>query len=105
VRQFELAASGEVELAFGFSDELSLAVDGEERFAGANTFKGFASYGERGYAHLGAHTLRLRLDQGLHLLTARLKVTEGFGWGMILRAIGEGLRWLPATSSACTQDR
>jgi hypothetical protein len=94
-----------VELAFGFSDELSLAVDGEERFRGTNTFKGFGSYEERGYAHLGAHTLRLRLDQGLHQLTARLKVTEGFGWGMILSATGEGLRWLPATSSVCTAER
>ena len=98
VRAFELPAPAEVELAFGFSDELSLAVDGDECFAGANTFKGFASYEERGYAYLGAHTLRLRLDLGLHQLAARLKVTEGFGWGVILSAVAVGLRWLPATS-------
>jgi hypothetical protein len=102
VRSFELATPATVELAFGFSDELSLTVDGNERFAGMNTFKGFASYEERGYAHLGAHTLRLPLDPGLHQLMARLKVTEGFGWGMILSVAAEGLHWLPATSGVAT---
>lgn len=105
VRRFEMAAAGEVQLAFGFSDELSLAVDGEEHFCGTDLFKGFGSYEERGYAYLGAHTLRLRLDQGPHQLIARLKVTEGFGWGLILSVTADGLRWLPATSSVRTAER
>jgi hypothetical protein len=100
VRGFQLAAAGEVELAFGFSDELSLALDGQECFTGANTFKGFGSYEERGYAFADARRVSQRLEPGLHQLTAKLKVTEGFGWGMILSATGAGLRWLPATSNA-----
>jgi hypothetical protein len=104
VRGFELTAAGEVKMAFGFGDELSLAVDGEERFCGTNTFKGFASYEERGYASPAAHKVTLVLKRGTHQVTAKLKVTEGFGWGMILSATGEGLSWLPATSGACTQE-
>jgi hypothetical protein len=99
LRSFELAASGEVEITFGFSDELSLAVDGRECFTGANTFKGFGSYEERGYASSDAHKVSLLLKAGTHELSARLKVTEGFGWGMVLKAAGAGLRWLPATRS------
>jgi hypothetical protein len=95
-RRLAMATAGEVELAFGFSDELALAVDGEELFTGANTFKGFGSYEERGYAHLGAQSVRLRLEPGIHQLTARLKVTEGFGWGMILALRGEGIQFLRA---------
>jgi hypothetical protein len=101
LRDFNLAAAGEVTMAFGFSDELSLAVDGQECFAATNTFKGFGSYQERGYAAPDAHRLALRLERGMHRVLAELKVTEGFGWGMILSATGEGLRWLPATSVAC----
>jgi hypothetical protein len=104
VRAFELAAAGEVHMAFGFSDQLSLAVDGEERFSGTNTFKGFASYEERGYASRDAHKIALLLERGMHELTAKLKVTEGFGWGMALSATAVGLHWLPATSSAGTQE-
>jgi hypothetical protein len=104
VRGFQLATAGQVEMTFGFSDELSLAVDGEERFAGTNTFKGFGSYEDRGYAASDAHKVALRLEPGFHQVAANLKVTEGFGWGMVLSAAGQGLRWLPATSGAWTQE-
>jgi hypothetical protein len=99
VRGFQLAAAGEVEMAFGFSDDLSLAVDGQECFMGTNTFKGFGSCEERGYASSDAHKVGLVLEPGTHELAATLKVSEGFGWGMVLRAAGAGLRWLPATRS------
>jgi hypothetical protein len=97
-RRFEMSTEAEVEVAFGFSDELALAVDGAEMFTGANTFKGFGSYEERGYAHLGAHSVRLRLGPGIHQLSALLKVTEGFGWGLIVALRGEGIQLLPADS-------
>ena len=99
VRRFELAAAVEVEMAFGFSDELSLAIDGQECFTGANTFKGFGSYEERGYAFADAYKVAQVLQPGRHELAAALKVTEGFGWGITLRAAGTGLRWLPATAT------
>lgn len=97
-RRFE-TPEGEVELAFGFSDELSLAVDGEAVFTGTNTFKGFGGYEERGYAHLSAHSVRLRLEPGVHQVSAALKVTEGFGWGWIVALRGEGIQLLPAVGS------
>ncbi len=95
-RRFELLSVAEVELAFGFSDELSLAVDGEAVFTGTNTFKGFGSYQERGYVDLSAHSVHLPLEPGLHQLSATLKVTEGFGWGLILALRAEGIQLLPA---------
>jgi hypothetical protein len=98
-RRFETQSEGEVELAFGFSDELSLALDGEAVFTGTNTFKGFGSYEERGYAHLGAHSVRLRIEPGVHQLSAALKVSEGFGWGWIVALRGEGIQLLPAVGS------
>jgi hypothetical protein len=101
-RRFEMDAAGEVELAVGFSDELSLAVDGSECFSGTNTFKGFGSYEARGYASPGACAVSLGLEPGLHQITATLKVTEGFGWGLILRAAGDRVRWLPPTGSPPT---
>jgi hypothetical protein len=98
IRQFELPAEGEIELDFGFSDELSLAVDEEVVFTGSNTFRGFDRYGDRGYVHLGAQILRLPLERGLHRLAATLKVTEGFGWGLVVALRGEQVRWLPAVT-------
>jgi hypothetical protein len=98
-RRFELTSRHPVELHFGFSDELVLAVDGLEVFAGTNSFKGFGGYEERGYAHLGAHSLSLMLHPGLHTLDASLKVTEAFGWGIILALRGSGVRTLPAEGS------
>jgi hypothetical protein len=95
-RRFELPAAAEVELAFGFSDELSLELDSEAGFTGTHTFKGFDSYQERGYVDLNAHTVHLPLEPGLHQLSATLKVTEPFGWGMILALRGEGIQLLPA---------
>jgi hypothetical protein len=97
-RRLVMATDAEVDVAFGFSDELSLALDGEVLFTGANTFKGFGSYEERGYAHLGPLSVRLRLEPGVHQLTARLKVTEGFGWGLIVALRGEGIQLQPADS-------
>jgi hypothetical protein len=99
VRRFEMPSAGQVELAIGFSDDLSLAVDGDPVFAGTNTFKGFGNYEERGYAHLGAHSVRLTLEPGIHHLAATLKVTEVFGWGLIVALRGEGIELLPPVRS------
>ena len=98
MRRFEAIAAGQVELAFGFSDELSLAVDDTVVFAGCNTFQGFDSYEDRGYVHLEAQSIRLPLEPGIHALTATLKVTEGFGWGLITALRGAQARLLPAES-------
>jgi hypothetical protein len=95
-RQFHALLDGELELRFGFSDELSLDLDGETLFEGSNTFAGFADYQERGYAHADMRSVRRTVSEGVHRITAGLKVVEPFGWGLILAVKGEDVRLLPA---------
>ena len=95
VRRFETPEGGAVTFEFGFSDALSLELDGQMIFNGENTFKGFADRAARGYVELGMQSLRQMLAPGAHRLAAVLRVSEPFGWGLALAAHGEGLRWLP----------
>jgi hypothetical protein len=95
-RQFEALSRGELELRLGFSDELSLELDGEVVFEGSNIFAGFADYEARGYAYDAQHAVRKTVSRGMHKLTARLKVTEPFGWGLIVAVKGQDVSWLPA---------
>jgi hypothetical protein len=95
-RHFEALSDGDLELAFGFSDELSLQLDNRVIFAGRNTFVGFGDYQERGYAYPDMHSISQPVTGGIHRLTATLKVTEGFGWGMVLSIQGRDIRLLPA---------
>jgi len=94
-RRFEMPEVEAVTFEFGFSDALSLELDGQVIFSGENTFTGFADYAARGYVELGEQSLRQVLAPGTHCLTAALRESEGFGWGLALSAHGEGLRWLP----------
>jgi hypothetical protein len=94
-RRFEVPEGGVVTFEFGFSDVLSLELDGRVIFSGENTFKGFADRAARGYAELEGQSLRQVLAPGTHCLAAVLGVSEPFGWGLALAAYGEGLRWLP----------
>jgi hypothetical protein len=96
-RQFESVSGGQVQLGLGFSDQLSLELDGEVILGGSNTFAGFADYGARGYAYAGMDTVPRMVTEGIHRLSARLRVTELFGWGLILALKGENVRLLPAT--------
>jgi hypothetical protein len=94
-RRFEMPAEGTVMFEFGFSDALSLELDGEVIFSGENTFKGFADRAARGYVEPEMHSLQRALAPGTHCLAAVLGASELFGWGLALAAYGEGLRWLP----------
>jgi hypothetical protein len=94
-RRFETPGEGAVTFEFGFSDALSLELDGQVIFSGETTFKGFADRAARGYVELGQQSLQQVLSPGTHCLTAALRVSEGFGWGLALSAHGEGLQWLP----------
>jgi hypothetical protein len=96
MRRFETSEETEILLDFGFSDVLKLTLDGEEIFSGENTFTGFADRAARGYAEMGTESLQQILAPGSHNLIADLEVNEGFGWGLVLSARGEGIRWLPA---------
>ncbi len=48
-RSFDMAKAGDVRFEFGFSDALSLELDGEVILNGGNTFKGFEDRAARGY--------------------------------------------------------
>jgi hypothetical protein len=96
IRRFETSEAGEITLEFGFSDALSLELDGAVVYRGENTFRGFANRAARGYVELGMESRRQELAAGSHSLAAELEVAEGFGWGLVLAARGEGLHWLPA---------
>jgi hypothetical protein len=96
LRRFEVFEEGEITFEFGFSDVLSLELDGEVIYQGENTFEGFTDRAARGYVELGMESVRQLLAPGGHCLAAELEVSEGFGWGLVLAARGEGLRWLPA---------
>ncbi|MBU0493799.1 MAG: hypothetical protein KKB13_18280 [Chloroflexi bacterium] len=96
LRHFEMVEAGEVTLEFGFSDALSLELDGQVVYSGEHTFKGFADRAARGYAEPGMQSVQQVLSPGPHSLTAVLRAAEPFGWGLTLAAHGEGLRWLPA---------
>jgi hypothetical protein len=95
-RQFEAVSDVELRLGLGFSDELALDVDGETIFQGTNTFIGFGSYEQRGYVHADMGSVTRRVSPGVHKLTARLKVTEGFGWGLVVSMRGQSFKLLPA---------
>jgi len=97
-RRFETPEGGAVTFEFGFSDALILELDGQVIFSGENIFQGFADRAARGYVELGMQSLRQVLASGTHCLTAVLRVSEPFGWGLALAAQGEGLHWLPAES-------
>ena len=96
IRRFETSEEGPVTFEFGFSDALSLELDGQVIFSGENTFKGFEDRAARGYAELGMQSLRQMLSPGTHCLAATLQASEPFGWGLALAVHGEGLHWLPA---------
>jgi hypothetical protein len=95
IRRFETVDEVEITFAFGFSDVLMLELDGEVIYRGENTFTGFDDRAARGYAELGMESVRKVLASGGHSLVAELEVSEGFGWGLVLAARGEGLGWLP----------
>jgi hypothetical protein len=103
VRQFAMSTGGPVELKWGFSDELSLRLDDQVIFEGKQTWvRTGPDRAERGYVDVDQHRLQVVLDPGKHTLSARLKVTEYFGWGMILALLGEHVQLLPVWNNHVT---
>lgn len=94
-RRFETDSAGEVELHVGFSDALTLRLDGELIFEGQHTFTGFESLSGRGWAEPGTEPVHVHVEAGVHELEATLAVTEPFGWGQTVTLSGADLRLLP----------
>ncbi|MEW6046802.1 MAG: hypothetical protein AB1609_10025 [Bacillota bacterium] len=88
-RDFCVDGSGAVALRFGFSDEIELFVDARKVFSGTHRHTGFASRQSRGYIEPGANVVRVPVTAGRHVVLARLRATEPFGWGIVLALSGE----------------
>ncbi len=81
--RFSLSQGQQVEFAFGFSDELTLAIDGQQLFHGENLWQDMqAGYDTHGYIIAGQQLASQWLGAGEHELTADLAASEGFGWGI-----------------------
>lgn len=94
-RSFELSSACQVNFNLGYSDSLSLKLDGELIHEGENSFSGFADRAARGYAELGSELISCNLGAGVHRISADLSVSEGFGWGLVISVRSSGLKWLP----------
>ncbi len=95
VRYFSLDDRLDLEIAFGYSDELQLSLDGTMLFEGTNTFAGFESYEARGWVRPEYGRLVHPTGAGRHRLEAVLRPTEPFGWGLIVALGGGEARLLP----------
>jgi len=93
-RRFEAFTNESVEFTFGFSDNLSLQLDDEVLFTGQNTYSDSLNWSERGYVDFNQFSIHRSLAPGIHRLTAVLKVSEPFGWGLSLVLRGGKVRLL-----------
>jgi hypothetical protein len=94
-RRMDLSEDGTLTFHIGFSDELSLKIDGQEIFSGSHTWKDSPEWAERGYVSPD-HRGERALPRGVHTVTAELKATEYFGYGLVLRIDGSPYTLLPA---------
>lgn len=94
-RSFTLDKAGLVEIGLGFSDEVSLFLDGKPVFQGSNRFRGFGDIPSRGWVTPDAQTFRKELPAGTHEIVVELNATEPFGWGFILTLRGPGVTLSP----------
>ncbi|MFC1850672.1 hypothetical protein ACFL27_10810 [candidate division CSSED10-310 bacterium] len=99
VRYFDKLEPGPVMFDLGFSDMVRLELDDQLIFEGTNTFKDFSNRAARGYAELGAFSRQHVVSAGHHCLTARLRMSEPYGWGLILAVLGDHIHWQPAALS------
>lgn len=96
VRHFTLSDESDLDLAFGYSDDLRLSLDGQLLFEGSHTFAGFESRDARGWVRPENNRLVHRTGAGRHELEAVLRVSEPFGWGLLVTLAGGEIRLLPA---------
>lgn len=94
-RSFTLSGPARVVIGVGFSDELTLYVDGKNIFQGTHLFKGFKDIPSRGWVSPGQEKIELLLEAGSHKIEAELKLTEPFGWGLIVTLGGPNLQLPP----------
>jgi hypothetical protein len=91
-RSFRLPSAQKVRFQFGFSDQLTLRVDGIECFQGKTGYQNLNTFESRGYVLPGEFSTEVDLPAGEHELSAEVAVNEFFGWGLTL-ASEEVLEW------------
>ncbi len=96
IRRFALDDEIDLEVSFGYSDELRLILDGTQLYEGTNVFAGFESEEARGWVRPESNRLVCRTGAGHHQLEAVVGLTEPFGWGLIVALGGGEVRLLPA---------
>ena len=84
-KHFTTQQAGGLALAFGFSDELVLTLDGKQVYSGDHLWKPSSEWKERGYVDIRHAKLNVELPAGEHELVAALRRKEYFGWGIILK--------------------
>jgi hypothetical protein len=94
-RSFQLSGPSKVMIGVGFSDELTLFIDGKNIFQGSHLFKGFKDIPSRGWVSPDHKKIELLLAAGTHTIEAELKVTEPFGWGLIITLNSQNLHLRP----------
>ena len=92
VRWLETPEPLSLEMRVGYSDELTLEVDGQAVFSGRHVFHSSPKWEERGYVE-ARERVHVTLAPGRHQLAATLRMTELFGFGMIVN-LGEGVKTL-----------
>jgi hypothetical protein len=105
VRSFHVDDEIDLEVALGFSDDLALSLDGEVLFEGSHTFSGFETEEARGWVRSGNNRLVHHIGGGRHELEAVLRVTEPFGWGLIVTLGGGEIHLLPMYEDPPKQTR
>jgi len=95
-REFALVDDGNLTFNIGFSDALSLEVDGQVIFSGENLFHSSPHWHERGYVSPDQQEVSLSLPRGRHRILADLQAKEYFGFGLVLKIEGGEHHLLPA---------
>jgi len=94
-RWIETSKEDLVDLEFGFSDRIRLAIDGDNLYQGENLFKSTSSWNDRGYVE-PLERSTFQLSPGRHRLTAALSASEPYGWGLYLKFRASYSQLLPA---------
>lgn len=94
-RWIETSKDDLVDLEFGFSDRIRLAIDGDSLYQGENLFKSTSSWDDRGYVE-PLERATFQLSPGRHRLTAALSASEPYGWGLYLKLRASYSQLLPA---------
>ena len=84
-KRFSTGRTRKLTFSFGFSDELTLSLDGRELYHGEHLWKNVPEWKERGYVDVHHAQVTREVEMGEHELVALLKKKEYFGWGLILR--------------------